>query len=105
MSRERLPAIGLEIAAHVEAALRAEGLNDRAQEVSDRIAERLVLGFAGQAITFPADPFRDHDLAQRNAEICLRFDGHNAADLARQYRLSRQRIWQIVKSMGCYDLR
>lgn len=60
-------------------------------------ATHLIEQWGGQNIYFP----RGHQtfLARRYRQIYQEFNGMNTPDLARKYGVSRQRVYQIIKSV------
>lgn len=102
MSTERpLPQIGDEIAAHVTEFCKRRGMDpQRAQDQGEQIAELMLTIYAGEKIRFPANPFREAEILQRDQEIRSSFDGQNTAALAQRFGISSRRVQQIVKHKG-----
>lgn len=61
-----------------------------------RVAAMLADDWGGLSVYIPKDKVRY--VLQRNAEILARFTGDNIPDLARQYGISEQRVYVILKS-------
>lgn len=68
---------------------------DQAMVIADDSVNALTAQFGGQLIYFPIN--RKERKAQRNAEIIARFNGCNHDQLAREFGLSVQTVYDIVR--------
>jgi Mor family transcriptional regulator len=71
--------------------LKAHGLAD----LTDNIVERFAEEVGGERVYVSRKP--RSAWAERNAQLRREFNGRNHAELARKYRLSRSRIYDILK--------
>lgn len=83
--------------AHAVAVLQKYFIADAAQlELAARdLAQRMADNWGGQIIYFPKN--YGGRLGARDAEIYRAFDGTNQSQLAKQYGLSVQQIYKIIK--------
>ena len=95
----KLPPIGQTFSDHITYFHEQRGLNPvEAREHGDAIAKLVLDIFAGEKVGFPADPYKEIDLEERNRKICEKYDGKNVLVLAKAFGLSRQTIYRIVTS-------
>lgn len=68
---------------------------EAAEQCGSAVADDLAMHWAGQNITIPKD-YR-YKLTQRDLEIWEKFRGHNHLQLAREYGLTVNAIYRIIK--------
>jgi Mor family transcriptional regulator len=71
--------------------LAQHGLDELTEEIVSRFADRV----GGERVYIARRP--RSEWAERNAQLRREFNGRNHAELARKYRLSRSRIYDILK--------
>lgn len=74
----------------------------RARQIAEDIATDMASHWGGQLIYFPKGKFAL--LSKRDREIFSKFTGHNHKDLSREYQVSEQHIYRIVKAMTKAEL-
>lgn len=70
---------------------------DKAADIGFAAAEHIRDHWGGQPIYLPKGA--QYDFSKRDLEIFERFNGHNHAELAKEYDRSVMRIYQIVKAV------
>lgn len=65
-----------------------------AEQVGAAIADHLAEHWGGQVVNIPKDHF--YKLSKRELEIMAAFNGHNFADLAREYGMTTRGIRKLV---------
>ena len=93
------PDLLIDLAQHVAVALTElikldEG---QAEQTGREIANRMAAHWGGQNIYFPMG--LTYKLSQRDQQIYDKFNGVNQSDLAREYGVSLQWIYKIVKAV------
>lgn len=73
-----------------------------ASSIAEEIACDMARHWGGQLIYFPKG--RYVFLSKRDREIYSKFTGNNHAELAREYDLGIQQIYEIIKSMHRQEL-
>lgn len=73
-----------------------------ARQIGEDIAYEMADAWGGQLIYFPKGKFAL--LSKRDRQIFSEFTGHNHADLARDYKVSVQHIYRIIKIMTRREL-
>lgn len=73
-----------------------------ARQIAEDIATDMASHWGGQLIYFPKGKFAL--LSKRDREIFSKFTGHNHKDLSREFDVSEQHIYRIVKSMTRREL-
>ena len=71
---------------------------DDAKVIGRAVAEHVRKHWGGMLLYIPNG--RAHELSQRDEEIWTRFDGKNHHELVREFKLSEQQIYQIIKKVG-----
>jgi len=97
--RSKGPELLVDMAQHVSICL-VELLavdKDKADHVSQEIANRMAAHWGGQNIYFPMG--LSYKLTQRDQQIYDEFTGDNQSDLARKYGVSIQWIYKIIKTV------
>jgi Mor family transcriptional regulator len=69
---------------------------EKALEIGWHVAEHVRTHWSGGSLYVPKGA--NYELSARDLEIYRQFNGRNHGDLARQYRLTDMRIYQIVKA-------
>lgn len=88
-----------DVADHSALLIRDYGVDgDIADQVAHAIADHLATSWGGQVITIPKD--HHFKLSKRDKEIYAKFTGLNHSELAMEYRIGVQRIYNIVKRQG-----
>lgn len=103
-SRSKGPELLVDMIQHVSVAL-AELVNmdeSQAKQVAREIADRMATHWGGQIIYFPKG--LSYKLSHRDREIYERFNGNNHSDLVREYGVSLQWIYKIIKAMRKEDI-
>lgn len=98
------PELLLDLAQHVSATI-AELLQVDpaiAEAAGHEVAGRMAAHWGGQNVYFPMG--LSYKLSKRDREIWAAFSGHNHSDLARQYGVSLQWIYKIVKAARADEL-
>lgn len=97
--RSKGPELLIDLADHIADALTELGPVEepRAAQIGAKIAERMAGVWGGQNIYFPMG--LSMRISQRDQEIHAKFTGANHAALAREYGVSIQWIYKIVKTM------
>ena len=75
---------------------------ERAEHVGNEVANRMTVHWGGQLIYFPIGTAIK--LSARDMAIYNKFNGQNHSDLAREFGVSLQWIYRIVKTMRAADL-
>ena len=70
---------------------------ERAADIGFEAAEHIREHWGGQPIYLPKGV--QYDFSRRDLEIFDRFNGHNHAELAKEYNLTVMRIYQITKAV------
>lgn len=97
--RSKGPELLVDMAQHVSGCLveLLEIEKDKADHVSQEIANRMAAHWGGQNIYFPMG--LSYKLSQRDQQIYDEFSGENHSDLARKYGVSLQWIYKIIKTV------
>lgn len=95
--RSKGPELLLDLASHVAAQVKSLcGVSpEKADSVGLAVADLMSCHWGGQLLYFPKGMARK--LSTRDMEIYTRFNGSNHADLAREYDVSLQHIYRIIK--------
>jgi Mor family transcriptional regulator len=95
--RSKGPELLLDLASHVAVQVAALcGVSpEKAEAVGLAVADQMSGHWGGQLLYFPKGMARK--LSTRDMEIYTRFNGSNHADLAREYDVSLQHIYRIIK--------
>lgn len=88
------------IADHLERSKRIDEAVTR--QIGEDIAYEMADVWGGQLVYFPKGKFAL--LSKRDRQIFAKFTGHNHADLARDYKVSVQHIYRIIKVMSRREL-
>lgn len=70
---------------------------EKCADIGFAVAEHIREHWGGQPIYLPKGVF--YDFSRRHLEIFEKFNGHNHAELAREYNLTVMRIYQVVKAV------
>jgi Mor family transcriptional regulator len=93
------PELLADLAARAETLLRAEGMpEEQAKAVAFKLSEAVRQHWGGQLIYVPIGT--DFEITQRDLAMWQRFDGRNHEDLAREFEMSLQHVYRVVKKMG-----
>jgi Mor family transcriptional regulator len=97
--RSKGPELLIDLAEHIADALAEMAPVDqpRAAQIGREIAERMAGVWGGQNIYFPMG--MSMRLSQRDRQIYDKFTGANHSELAREYGVSIQWIYKIVKAV------
>lgn len=96
---DQYPELLSDLADQVTSRLCDRGVTTQDAKVIGRdVAEHVRKHWGGQLVYVPIG--KAHELSQRDEEIWNRFDGKNHQELVREFRLSEQQIYQIVKKVG-----
>lgn len=91
-----------DVADHSALLIRDYGIDDDiADQVAHAIADHLATSWGGQVITMPKD--HHFKLSKRDKAIYAKFNGSNHSELATEFRVGVQRIYNIVKRQGKAD--
>lgn len=97
--RSKGPELLLDLASHV--AVKVKELCGVAPEKADAVglavADLMSCHWGGQLLYFPKGMARK--LSARDLEIYARFNGSNHADLAREFDVSLQHVYRIIKAV------
>lgn len=93
------PELLVDLAEQCAVALReSAGLDrDKADQVGREIADRMAAHWGGQNIYFPMG--LSIKLSRRDRQIYDKFNGHNQSDLAREFGVSLQWVYKIIKAV------
>lgn len=93
------PQLIADLADKVAAAVAKRGLDpEAAAQVGIEVADQMRADWGGQAIYFAKGCFID--INRRDLEIWEKFNGHNHAELAKEYDLSVVHLYRRIKSVG-----
>lgn len=93
------PELLADLAQHVEHQLCERGVAaQHAKECGFAAAEHIRKHWAGMQIYIPFG--RGRQISERDEEIWRKFNGHNHNELVREYELSLQTIYHILKEVG-----
>lgn len=93
------PELLADLSARATELLRAEGLpDDQAKAVAFKLAESVRQHWGGQLIYVPIGT--DFEITQRDVAMWEKFDGRNHEALAREFGMSLQHVYRVVKKMG-----
>lgn len=96
MADARVPELLGDLRAKAEEEILREGVGrEQAVKISYRIIKRMAKDWGGSAIYFPQALYWDID--ERDLEIYAKFNGHNHRELAREYGMSDQWIYALIK--------
>lgn len=97
MTDERLPELVTDLHDQITDALRAATKIDRpaARAVAEKVVGHLTDHLGGQLIYIPKNLAAQ--IGKRDSEIWNKFDGRNQASLAKEYKLSLNQIYKILK--------
>lgn len=76
--------------------------NDRSRDLGEAIAMEIAGEWGGQLLYIPKGKF--NLLAKRDREIWAAFDGRNIKELVRQFQVTEQHIYRIIKAMRKSDM-
>lgn len=95
--RSKGPELLLDLASHVAVQVKALcGVSpEKADAVGLAVADLMSCHWGGQLLYFPKGMARK--LSARDQEIYARFNGFNHADLAREFDVSLQHVYRILK--------
>jgi len=98
------PELLTDLAAHVSATVRdlMEVSPEIADMVGSEVAGLMAQNWGGQVIYVPAGIF--YRVSKLHQEIYERFNGRNHNELAKEFHVSRQWIYRVVKRMRAADL-
>lgn len=71
--------------------------NEKCADIGFAVAEHIREHWGGQPIYLPKGV--QYDFSRRDLEVFEQFNGHNHAELAREYNLTVMRIYQIIKAV------
>jgi Mor family transcriptional regulator len=74
---------------------------DQSHDIGESIAMEIAGEWGGQLLYIPKGKFVL--LAKRDREIWAAFDGQNIKDLVRQFKVTEQHIYRIIKAMRKAD--
>lgn len=97
--RSKGPELLLDLSSHV--AVKVEELcgvaPEKANAVGLAVADLMSAHWGGQLLYFPKGMARK--LSARDLEIYARFNGNNHSDLAREFDVSLQHVYRIIKAV------
>ncbi len=94
----KYPEILEDLVAHLVEELTAAGLESaKGREIAWNASERIRKTWSGMNIYIPKG--RDFDLSKRDYEIYRRWNGDNKFQLCREYDITEQRLYQILKAV------
>lgn len=97
------PELLADLAGHVARIAAQAGLEDAiAESVGNEVAQAVATAWGGQTIYMPSGWLVR--VSQVHDQIWARFNGHNHNELAREFRVSRQWIYTVVRRMRAADL-
>lgn len=70
---------------------------EKCADIGFAVAEHIREHWGGQPIYLPKGV--QYDFCMRDLQVFERFNGHNHAELAREYNLTVMRIYQIIKAV------
>lgn len=92
-----------DLADRISTKLIAHSLADaKARDIGEEIAMAIAGEWGGQLLYIPKGKFVL--LAKRDREIWAAFDGRNIKDLVRQFQVTEQHIYRIIKAMRKADM-
>ncbi|MDP3714945.1 MAG: Mor transcription activator family protein [Burkholderiales bacterium] len=93
------PELLADLASRAEQLLRAEGLGEeQAKTIAFKLSESVRQHWGGQLIYVPMGT--DFEITQRDVAMWEKFDGRNHEALAREFGMSLQHVYRVVKKMG-----
>ncbi|WP_432719889.1 DNA-binding protein [Jeongeupia wiesaeckerbachi] len=102
--RSKGPELLVDLALHTAAALvelaGVEGA--RAEQLGREVADRMAGHWGGQNIYFPMG--LSYKLSQRDRSIYDKFNGTNQSDLAREFGVSLQWVYKIIKAVRAEEM-
>lgn len=103
MTDDRYPEILRELKSHVARILAKRGLPEPdVLDISHEVADFLHEHLAGQQTYWPKG--KALKVAQKHLEIWNAFNGHNYAELAKQFDLSERQVYNAVDAMRQYHV-
>lgn len=100
---DEYPEILADLFGKFTAAIETWGAGVDAQVRAFELVEIIRRDWKGQQVYISKG--QSYEISQRDAEIYARFNGANAADLARQYELTERQIRTIIARVRAADLR
>ncbi|MDZ7887723.1 MAG: Mor transcription activator family protein [Pseudomonas sp.] len=97
--RSKGPELLLDLTQHISHAL-GELISldtEQAEHVAKEVADRMAAHWGGQNIYFPMG--LSIKLSKRDRQIFDKFNGHNQSDLAREFGVSLQWVYKIIKAV------
>ncbi|MCU1717439.1 Mor transcription activator family protein [Pseudomonas sp. 5P_3.1_Bac2] len=97
--RSKSPELLLDLTQHVAHALAELTALDasHAEQVASAVAERMAAHWGGQNIYFPMG--LSIRLSRRDRQVYDKFNGHNQSELAREFGVSLQWVYKIIKAV------
>ncbi len=101
---DHYPELLADLRTTLAASLLADGIDeDKARRVSHNAAETIRKAWGGQMIYIGKGYF--FELSARDEDIWAKFTGHNHKQLCRDYEISLQWLYKIIKSKHAEDVK